>query len=126
MMGTVKTDELLAVRAGRLFDGEQSFGPSAVLINGGWITEVDTTNATPPAHAQVTDPGKDAIVLPGLIDAHVHLAFDASSDVVASLAAADDGQLLTQMAQAARQALQAGITTVRDLGDRSLLVLAFA
>ncbi|HZA16854.1 MAG TPA: amidohydrolase family protein [Pseudonocardiaceae bacterium] len=63
-------------------------------------------------------------MLPGLIDAHVHLAFDASTDVVTSIGAVDDAQLLTQMAQAARRALRSGITTVRDLGDRGFLTLA--
>ncbi|MDQ4009742.1 MAG: amidohydrolase family protein, partial [Actinomycetota bacterium] len=58
------------------------------------------------------------------IDAHVHLAFDASTDVVTSIGAVDDAQLLTQMAQAARRALRSGITTVRDLGDRGFLALA--
>ncbi|MDQ4021992.1 MAG: amidohydrolase family protein, partial [Actinomycetota bacterium] len=58
------------------------------------------------------------------IDAHVHLAFDASTDVVTSIGAVDDAQLLTQMAQAARRALRSGITTVRDLGDRGFLTLA--
>jgi imidazolonepropionase-like amidohydrolase len=71
----------------------------------------------------VLDLGADICVLPGLIDAHVHLAFDASSDVVSMINTVDDGQLLAQMAQAARRALQAGITTVRDLGDRNFLTL---
>ncbi len=44
--------------------------------------------------------------------------------MVAGINAVDDEQLLTQMAQAARQALRAGITTVRDLGDRGFLTLA--
>lgn len=120
----VEADVLLAVRAGRLFDGEQSYGPGMVLISGGRIVDVDTTGAAPPEHAHLVDLGNDAVVLPGLIDAHVHLAFDASGDVVAGLDAVDDGQLLTRMARAARQVLQAGITTVRDLGDRSFLALA--
>lgn len=77
-------DVLLAVRAGRLFDGERSFGPGTVLIRGGRILDIDTTGATPPAHAEVLDPGSDVAVLPGFIDAHVHLAFDASCDVVAA------------------------------------------
>lgn len=94
-----------------------------VLVGDGRIVDVDTTGATPPARAQVIDLGSDVFLLPGLIDAHVHLAFDASADVVTSIDAVDDGQLLTQMAQAARQALRAGITTVRDLGDRGFLAL---
>ncbi|MDQ4011904.1 MAG: amidohydrolase family protein, partial [Actinomycetota bacterium] len=105
-MHTVKTDTLLAVRAGRLFDGERSSGPSTVLISGGQIVDVDITGATPPAHAEVLDLGRDVSMLPGLIDAHVHLAFDASTDVVTSIGAVDDAQLLTQMAQAARRALR--------------------
>ncbi|MGH3751359.1 MAG: amidohydrolase family protein [Pseudonocardiaceae bacterium] len=40
-----------------------------------------------------------------------------------SIDAAADGQLLTQRAQAAHRALRAGITTVRDLGDRGFLTL---
>lgn len=122
-MGVVEADTLLAVRADRLFDGEQRFGPSTVLISGGQIVDVDTTGATPPAHAEVLDLGRGVSVLPGLIDAHVHLAFDASADVVAGISAVDDEQLLRQMSQAARRMLWAGITTVRDLGDRSFQAL---
>jgi imidazolonepropionase-like amidohydrolase len=122
-MREVKTDTVLAVRAGRLFDGERSIGPGTVLIGNGRIVDVDTTGATPPAWARVIDLGSDVFLLPGLIDAHVHLAFDASADVVAGIGAVDDAQLLRQMAQAARRALRAGITTVRDLGDRGFLAL---
>lgn len=122
-MHPVRT-EVLAVRAGRVFDGECGVGPGTVLIDGGRVVEVDTTGATPPAGASVIDLGADISVLPGLIDAHVHLAFNAGTDVVAGLGSVDDGQLLTQMAQAARQALHCGITTVRDLGDRAFLALA--
>lgn len=103
----VPTDTLLAVRAGRLFDGERTIGPGTVLIGDGRIVDIDTTGATPPARAQVLDLGSDVFLLPGLIDAHVHLAFDASADVAASIGAVNDEQLLTQMAQAARQALRA-------------------
>jgi imidazolonepropionase-like amidohydrolase len=122
-MRPLETQTLLAVRTNRLFDGERSLGPSTVLIGGDRIVDVDTSGAPPPAHAEVLDLGADICVLPGLIDAHVHLAFDASSDVVSMINTVDDGQLLAQMAQAARRALQAGITTVRDLGDRNFLTL---
>ncbi|MGH3766150.1 MAG: amidohydrolase family protein [Pseudonocardiaceae bacterium] len=123
-MDAVQADTLLAVRAARLFDGERSLGPGTVLISGGRIIDVDTTAADPPPAAQRLDLGSDVSVLPGLIDAHVHLAFDASKDVVAGIGAVEDGQLLAQMAQSAHRALRAGITTVRDLGDRNFLALA--
>ncbi|MEV4343553.1 amidohydrolase family protein [Actinoplanes sp. NPDC049596] len=70
------------------------------------------------------DFGVDAFLMPGLIDPHVHLAFDAGTDVVASLSGADDATLVQRMRAAARRALAAGITTVRDLGDRNFLASA--
>jgi imidazolonepropionase-like amidohydrolase len=71
----------------------------------------------------VLELGSDVCLLPGLIDAHTHLVFDASADVIAALGAVDDTTLLTQMTGAAHRVLQAGITTVRDLGDRAFLAL---
>ncbi|MGW5390631.1 amidohydrolase family protein [Streptomyces koyangensis] len=63
-------------------------------------------------------------LLPGFIDAHAHLVFDASPEPVAALRAADDRSVLLAMAGRARALLDAGVTTVRDLGDRSYLSLA--
>jgi imidazolonepropionase-like amidohydrolase len=114
---------LLVVRAGQLFDGERSFGSSTIMCEGDRIVDVDTSGGSSPPHAEVLDLGHEVCILPGLIDAHVHLAFDASADVVTSIHAVDDEQLLARMAQAARGALQAGITTVRDVGDRGFLAL---
>ncbi len=119
-------NHMLVLRAGHVFDGERSLGQAAVLIEDGNISGVDTSGAQPPDGAEVIDFGSDACLLPGLIDAHVHLAFDASADVVTSLAACDDDALLQHMEAAAAQMLRAGITTVRDLGDRNYLSLALA
>jgi imidazolonepropionase-like amidohydrolase len=63
----------------------------------------------------------EATLLPGLIDIHQHLAFDASAEVVDHLQSDDDTTLLLRMRLAAQRALAAGITTIRDLGDRSYL-----
>ena len=52
----------------------------------------------------------DVTLLPGLIDAHVHLGFDASRDPVAQLQQDSDTTLLLRMRLAARQALAAGLT----------------
>src|SRR5262245_45316348 len=65
-----------------------------------------------------------ATIVPGLVDSHVHLAFDASEDPVGHLAARDDAAALAAMAVAARKAARGGVTTVRDLGDRGYLSLA--
>lgn len=114
---------VLVLRAGQVFDGERARGAAGVVIQDGKITGLDASGASPPEGADIVDFGSDACLLPGLIDAHVHLAFDASADVVTSLAACDDGALLDHMAAAAVRALHAGVTTVRDLGDRNYLSL---
>jgi imidazolonepropionase-like amidohydrolase len=67
---------MLAVRGGGLFDGVTSArGPVLVLIEAGRIVDVDTSGARPPDRAELVDLGA-ATLLPGLIDAHVHLAFE--------------------------------------------------
>lgn len=92
----------------------------AVLVADGLVRDVGPRAevlARAPAGTPVADhPG--ASVLPGLIDSHVHLVFDASADPVAALAGVDDLDLLPAMASRARQLLDSGVTTVRDLGDR--------
>ncbi|MGV9323326.1 amidohydrolase family protein [Streptomyces sp. NPDC003660] len=65
-------------------------------------------------------------VLPGLIDAHVHLVFDGSAEPVAALQASTDDELLQDMRQRAEQLLLSGVTTVRDLGDRGGLAFGLA
>lgn len=114
---------MMAVRASRLFDGVDAKPVECplVLVEDGRIVAVQS-GGDPPDGAQVVDLGT-ATLLPGLIDSHVHLAFDASVDSVDRLAAADDDQVLATMRASARLALSAGITTVRDLGDRDYLSL---
>ncbi|MET8877686.1 amidohydrolase family protein [Nocardia sp. NPDC004604] len=62
-------------------------------------------------------------LLPGLIDTHVHLAFDAGFDPVGALLTRSDEEALAAMMDAGRASLRAGVTTVRDLGDRGYLSL---
>ncbi len=109
-----------AIRAARLFDGVTTTTDPLVLLEDGRISEVRT--GAPPPDAELVDlPG--ATLLPGLVDTHVHLAFDAGTDPVEALAARDDDAVLEAMAHAAAQQLRAGVTTVRDLGDRDYLAL---
>ncbi|MFZ2034281.1 MAG: amidohydrolase family protein [Candidatus Dormiibacterota bacterium] len=113
----------LAIRAKRIFDGERMLGAGMVLVEHGRISAVDVSGATPPAHAQLIDCGDNATLLPGLIDCHVHLGLDATPNALAYLVTSDDATVMEQMRRAAATALRAGITTMRDLGDRSYLTL---
>src|SRR5512139_2586708 len=99
-----------ALRAARLFDGEALVPSPMVVVDGTRIAAVGTDAV---AGIPVTDLG-DVTLLPGLIDAHVHLTFDMSTEPVAHLAEASDDEVLGWIRSAARMALAAGITTVRD------------
>ena len=111
----------IALRGARLFDGRDARpGRPTVLVENGCIADVDLTGAEPPAGARVVDLG-DVTLLPGLVDAHLHLAFDPDGDPVHDVTTPSDEQLLARMRTHANRALRAGITTVRDLGDRGYL-----
>jgi imidazolonepropionase-like amidohydrolase len=60
----------------------------------------------------------DCTLLPGIVDAHIHLAFDGGPDPVASIQATDDARLLLEMAGRAQAMLRSGITSARDCGAR--------
>jgi imidazolonepropionase-like amidohydrolase len=113
------------VRAARLFDGVNArlIEHPIVVLDKGRIAGVEPGPIDSPLDAEVVDLG-DVTLLPGMIDAHVHLGFDASPDPVAQMRLDSDATLLLRMRQAALRALAAGITTVRDLGDRDYLGIA--
>jgi imidazolonepropionase-like amidohydrolase len=114
---------LTALRAAWLFDGTGSalIPDPLVVIDGGIIVAVDSGAAAPDG-ADVIDLG-GAALLPGLVDTHVHLAFDASADPVGALAGRSEEEALEAMIRAGQAALRGGVTTVRDLGDRDYLSL---
>lgn len=89
-----------------------------VVIKGGRIVDVDLSGTHPLVELPLVELG-DVCLRPGLIDAHVHLAFDPCGDVAEHLQADDQVTLMARMRRHALQALCAGITTVRDLGFRA-------
>lgn len=115
---------MLALRAAYLFDGvkDHVIARPLVLVEGGRIAAVEQGDVQPPEGAELLDLA-DATLLPGLIDVHVHLGFDAGPGPVAQMNADDDHALLLRMAKHAREALHGGVTTVRDLGDRNFLAV---
>lgn len=111
---------MTVLRADRLFDGTGAppVDNPTIVVDGQKIVAVDEL----PAGATVVDlPG--VTLVPGLVDTHVHLAFDASPDPVTALAARDAAETFAGMCAAARRAAAAGVTTVRDLGDVDYLAL---
>jgi imidazolonepropionase-like amidohydrolase len=109
-----------AIRAGGIFDGRDGRSGTAVVeVRNGRVEKVG--DAAPAGGIEVLDFGPGSFLVPGLIDTHVHLVFDGGADPVAALDGLDDEQLLERMRQAAFAHLNVGVTSVRDLGDRSFL-----
>ncbi|MFJ9008617.1 amidohydrolase family protein [Streptomyces canus] len=98
----------------------------AVLIDSGLVAAVGTTAELDAlvgmSVPRLRCPG--ATVMPGMMDCHVHLAFDAGPDLINAVGDADPSELSSAMAERARQLLASGVTTVRDLGDRDGLTVA--
>lgn len=118
----------MLITAGRILTGDAEVADGAVLVRDGIITAVGP-RADIEAQAgsgELRQDFPDSTVLPGLIDAHVHLVFDAGADPVATMQEASDGDLLEGMRKRADQLLATGVTTARDLGDRSGLALRLA
>jgi imidazolonepropionase-like amidohydrolase len=110
---------VLVVRAARVFDGEQMVEPPAVLIDGTEV--VDVGGAGPADAATVEFP--DGTIVPGLVDCHQHLCFDGDGTLEEQVADVDDEALRIRARDAAHRAVQGGVTTLRDLGDRGFVTL---
>jgi imidazolonepropionase-like amidohydrolase len=105
----------VVLHAARLLDVESGrvMAPGEVLVEGGRIAEAGS-RVSRPAGAEVADLG-DCTLLPGLIDAHVHLFLHPGAEdlqtVLESVPQRTIGALL-----AARDDLMAGFTAERDMG----------
>jgi imidazolonepropionase-like amidohydrolase len=112
--------QVVVLKAARLFDGRGD----ATLPNGVVIVEGDKIKAAGsglpiPAGARVIDLG-DATLLPGLIDAHTHLAFASYDNWLQGTLEGLRRTVPEKSIQAtahARATLMAGVTTVRDVGS---------
>jgi imidazolonepropionase-like amidohydrolase len=105
---------ITAIRAGRLIDGRG--GPpvanAVILIDGQRITAVGPGVAIP-AGARIIDLSRST-VLPGLIDCHTHITMAPGANDDQFRRSFVDAAILAP--KYARSTLEAGFTTIRDLG----------
>src|ERR1051326_5058329 len=111
-------DDVTVIRAARMIDGRSDtvIAPAIVLVRGDRI-ESAGSNITVPANAKVIDLG-DATLLPGLIDAHVHVLLQGdvtTEDYDKQIFRESLPYRALRASRALRFALQAGFTTMRDL-----------
>lgn len=107
------------IHAGALLDrpGQAPRGNSTIVVRDGKVAEVRDGFAPPPAGATLVDLSKQ-FVLPGLTDLHVHLWGIGGDPMRARLLEATNDEADDMMVAVvnARKTLEAGFTTVRDLG----------
>lgn len=127
------------VKAGRLLDPRTGnvLSRAAVLIENGKIKEVDTPSrvqANAPSGVRTIDLGS-ATLLPGLIDPHTHLLLDVTVPAEAEIGRRYNGEFAPGLllaiiespskrvslgAQLAREDLESGFTTVRNVGHSGI------
>ncbi len=110
-------EETIALKAAHVFDGTGTTlkEGAVVIVQGGRIVAVGTSI---PAGARVIDLG-DATLLPGFIDAHTHLTMEFEKDYyhyVYSRIMRFPAEQALYGALYARRTLEAGFTTVRNVG----------
>lgn len=116
---------VVAVRAGHLFDGtgDSAKTGQVILIEGARIKAVGPADGVAiPDGAEVIDLS-DATVLPGLIDCHTHLATRADNFSEINKFKRTPFTAGFAAVVHARKTLDAGFTTVRDLGSRPFLAV---
>jgi imidazolonepropionase-like amidohydrolase len=112
----------LVLHAARYFDGKSDKvveGGVTLLVENGLIVDLAKGTVKAPVNAETLDLG-DVTLLPGFIDAHTHVTFESSDnyyrDQLESLLRFPAEQA-HYAASYARKLLDAGFTTIRDLGS---------
>jgi imidazolonepropionase-like amidohydrolase len=95
---SVGAQTAFVIRDVRVFDGERVSEHESVLVDDGKIARVGGSGLAVPPGTKVID-GRGRTLMPGMIDAHVHLTDSAESDL--------------------RQAIELGVTTVIDMFSAS-------
>ncbi len=110
----------LAIRHTFLIDGKDHCQDrTTVVIDGGRILWVGSDSAARLSKDVHAIEGRGKALLPGLIDCHVHYCLDASPDPIATFQQDDPTVTGVKAATHAQATLNAGITTVRDVGSRN-------
>src|SRR5437868_4319846 len=120
-VSALAADQSVVLKAARMFDGKSNalVQNAVVIVQGDKIVDAGS-NLPIPSGAQVVDLG-DATLAPGFMDAHTHLTLDYSGDYNVRRLHELDLNVSEQAIRAtifARATVEAGFTTVRDLGSR--------
>ncbi len=109
------------IHAGNLVDVKNGevLSQMTVVVEGGTIVSVDRGYTAARSGDTVIDL-KTKTVMPGLIDMHVHLESETSKDQALQRFTFNEADIAFRSTVFARRTLEAGFTTVRDLGGSNV------
>ncbi len=105
------------IKCGQLFDGVQEgiLSNVSILIDGNQITDVLPSNEVTDFDGEIIDLSNQ-FVMPGLIDAHIHMNMNGQPNMMDLLSHTTIGELALMSMKNVQQDLLAGFTTLRDEG----------
>lgn len=113
---------MFAIRAPRAFDGSRFLPDGAtVLVDGHQILGVESFEFSVPDGCEVSS--YDGTLMPGLVDAHVHLVSDGQMGSLERVGAMAPEEIDAEIDKSLAAQAAGGVTTVRDLGDRGYRTL---
>jgi|TARA_Y100000310_G_scaffold295298_1_gene326503 imidazolonepropionase-like amidohydrolase len=115
--------EITALQCGKLLDVEslEMLDEKTIVVDGDKISSIDDGMHAPPGATIVNL--RDSTCMPGLMDMHVHLASQYSSRTYSERTTLNSADYAIRSVVYAYKTLQAGFTTVRDLGsDRQTII----
>ena len=120
--GCVERPMRIAIRTGMLYDGTDA-APRCnvtVVVEDGHIAEIAGSDAPVDADRRY----EAAAIVPGLINSHVHLEVNGEPDIQTFYLIRTPTERTLDAALNARLSLEAGVTTVRDLGASGFNAIA--
>ena len=115
----------IAIHQARLVDGTGAwYDRATVVIRGAKIVAAGPSREVSIPAGSTRIDGRGLTIIPGLIDCHVHLCLGAEPDVVATVEQESPSYTLLKAARHAKLSLEAGFTTVRDVGARDHSIFA--
>jgi imidazolonepropionase-like amidohydrolase len=116
--------KIIAIKGGSLIDGsgKPPIKNAVVVIEGSMITRAGKEEEIKiPGAAEVIE-ANGKTIMPGMIDAHVHLAsvVGVDPDAATAILRTPPALLVLHAAKHAREMLEAGFTTVRDVGGEMI------
>lgn len=117
-----------AIAGGPLIDGAggEPIPNALVIVEEGRIVYAGPESARPLPRGATRLDANGGTIMPGLMDAHVHISLSAPTDIPAEVMARDAGDAAFEVARNLADTVAAGVTTIRTVSDLAHLDVAAA